>query len=282
MDAQMPETIIVVPCHNEAQRLNVDVFRSFARGHCDIKFLMVNDGSQDRTQSMLEQLAYSNPLQFDVLNLVENGGKAEAVRRGVLKAADSSPKNIGYWDADLATPLEAIPDFVAVLDRCRNIDLVMGVRLPMLGHRIRRRAVRRCLGMLFARITALVLGIRTKDTQCGAKMFRANPEILSLFSQSFRSRWIFDVELLARWIRLRRDVPGARIESTIYELPLETWEDVKGSKLKRGDFFKAISELASIWWRYLRPAAPSFGAFAQPETTSRPADASTEQPRRAA
>jgi glycosyltransferase involved in cell wall biosynthesis len=282
MDVPMADTIIVVPCHNEAQRLNLDVFRSFARGHRDIKFLLVNDGSQDRTQSMLEQLAYSNPLQFDVLNLAENGGKAEAVRRGVLKAASSSPLNIGYWDADLATPLEAIPDFLAVLDRRRNIDLVMGVRLPMLGHRIRRRAIRRWLGMLFARVTALVLGLRTQDTQCGAKMFRANAEMLSLFSQSFRSRWIFDVELLARWIRLRRDVRGIGIESAIYELPLETWEDVKGSKLKRGDFIKAISELASIWWRYLRPAAPALSTFARPETTSELADASTEQTRRAA
>ena len=107
---------------------------------------------------------------------------------------------------------------------------------------------------MFARVTALVVGIRTQDTQCGAKMFRATPEMLALFSQPFQSRWIFDVELLAPI-----DMPASRsarhisCRSAIYELPLDSWEDVKGSKLKRGDFFKAIAELAAIWWRYLRP-----------------------------
>jgi len=277
----MLQTTIVVPCHDEAQRLNVEAFRSFARGNQHVSFLLVNDGSRDRTQSILEQLAYSNPRQFEVLNLTENGGKAEAVRCGVLQAAEHCPANIGFWDADLATPLEAIPDFLAVLARRRNIELVMGVRVPLLGHDIRRRTIRRWLGKMFARVTALLIGIRTQDTQCGAKMFRATPDMLALFSQPFQSRWIFDVELIARWLRLRREVPGTLVSGAIYELPLDSWEDVKGSKLKRGDFFKAIAELAAIWWRYLRPAAPSYNALC-PLTSTAAADLESITPRRAA
>ena len=274
--------MIVVPCHDEARRLNLDAFRMFARGHGNVRFLLVNDGSRDRTQSILEQLAYSHPLQFDVLKLVENGGKAEAVRRGVLEAAKSLPDYIGYWDADLATPLAALPEFASVLGRHRQIDLVMGVRMPLLGHDIRRRTLRRWLGKAFSRVTAVLLGIRTQDTQCGAKLFRATPEMLSLFSRPFHSRWIFDVELLARWIRLRSDVSGPRVAHAIYELPLDAWEDVQGSKLKRGDFFKAIVELASIWWRYLRPAAPSYSAAIEPDTAADGENRSATQPRRAA
>ena len=55
-----------------------------------------------------------------------------------------------------------------------------------------------------------------------------------MFSQPFGSRWIFDVELLARLICLRRETIEFPAEASIFELPLESWEDVKGSKLKRG------------------------------------------------
>jgi dolichyl-phosphate beta-glucosyltransferase len=277
----MPNATIVVPCYNEANRLDLDAFRGFVRRNSDIKFLLVNDGSRDRTQSILEQLAYSHPTQFSVLNLVENSGKAEAVRRGMIEAMADEPEFVGYWDADLATPLEAIPEFVAVLRRCPKISLVMGVRLPLLGHDIRRRPLRRWLGRMFSRVTALVVGLRTQDTQCGAKLFRATPEVQTMFSQPFGSRWIFDVELLARLICLRRETIEFPAAASIFELPLDAWEDVKGSKLKRGDFVKAIAELASIWWRYLRPGASRWTVAAQSASTEKD-NALPAKPRRAA
>ena len=277
----MPNATIVVPCYNEANRLDLDAFRSFVRRNGNVKFLLVNDGSRDRTQSILEQLAYSHPLQFSVLNLVENGGKAEAVRRGMIEAMTGEPEFVGYWDADLATPLEAIPAFVAVLQRCPKISLVMGVRLPLLGHDIRRRPLRRWLGRMFSRVTALVVGLRTQDTQCGAKLFRVTPEVQTMFSQPFGSRWIFDVELLARLMCLRRETIEFPAAASIFELPLDAWEDMKGSKLKRGDFVKAIAELASIWWRYLRPGAARWSIATQSASTEND-NALPAKPRRAA
>jgi hypothetical protein len=89
-------------------------------------------------------------------------------------------------------------------------------------------------------------------------MFRCCREVLDAFSQPFDSRWIFDVELLARLLRMRRGTSQPSLREIVFELPLEKWEDVAGSKLKRGDFFKAVAELSVIWWRYLRPAAPQF------------------------
>ena len=51
-----------------------------------------------------------------MLDKQPNGGKAEAVRSGMLAAIDQGHAAVtGYWDADLATPLEVIPQLVARL-----------------------------------------------------------------------------------------------------------------------------------------------------------------------
>ena len=50
----MPETTIVVPCFNEAARLQPDAFREFVKKSPSCEFLFVDDGSQDETQSILE------------------------------------------------------------------------------------------------------------------------------------------------------------------------------------------------------------------------------------
>jgi GT2 family glycosyltransferase len=70
-------------------------------------------------------------MHFTISHLAENRGKAEAVRHGVLQAFAAGADYIGWWDADCATPLEAIPQFIAVLDAKPAIALVCGVRLRL-------------------------------------------------------------------------------------------------------------------------------------------------------
>jgi glycosyltransferase involved in cell wall biosynthesis len=275
----MTRTTIVVPCHNEARRLDVKAFRHFAGRSANVQILFVNDGSRDETLAVLNRIVAENPARFGVVDLGQNCGKAEAVRRGVLHAAGTEADFIGFWDADLATPLAVIETFVEVVQKRPEASLVMGVRLPLLGHAIHRRPVRGWLGAEFARIVSLAFGQRFQDTQCGAKLFRLTPETIAAFSQPFASRWIFDVELLARLRQLWR-ASGNSLRESVYEYPLDQWEDVAGSKLKRGDFFKAFAELAAIWWRYLRPGAPQFVGAAIDWRIS--FDAPTSSTRRAA
>ena len=243
----MSTTTIVVPCFNEALRLPVGAFRSFASDDRRVEFLFVNDGSTDETGRLLESLALERPGQFRVLHLERNQGKAEAVRSGVLQVLDSPAKYVGYWDADLATPLEPIRDFRAVMDRRDDVDLVIGARIPLLGHDIRRRTMRRRLGRMFSAAASRALHLPVYDTQCGAKLFRTSPLTRFLFGGRFLSRWIFDVELLARMRCLFRD------QMPVYEYPLELWTEVSGSKLRQRDFARATWELTRIWWAYLRP-----------------------------
>lgn len=251
----MSRAIVVVPCYNESQRLNPRAIQDFARRTQNVELLFVNDGSQDQTLDLLEHLHGSNPRRFSFLHLARNGGKAEAVRQGVLLAVRSGAEQVGYWDADLATPLAEIESFSRVLDRRPEIEVVLGTRIPLLGHRIERRPARHYLGRLFARTASWALGLRVFDTQCGAKLLRVLPHTAALFAAPFRSRWIFDVELLARMKWARRLERLSPLAEAVYEHPLDAWRDVAGSRLRKGDFIRATAELADIYGTYLRPGA---------------------------
>ncbi len=248
--------IVVVPCYNEASRLDTSAFRRFvAEGHPQ-QFLFVNDGSTDDTAGVLEALRHVNPRQFDVHHLPRNRGKAEAVRQGVLHALERHCQWVGFWDADLATPLEAIPQFCELLRDNPRLQVVIGARVRLLGRNIERRFLRHCLGRLFATVASLMLRLPVYDTQCGAKLFRASPETRALFDQPFRTNWIFDVELLARFVRGRRAAGLETAAEGVYEVPLNQWRDVAGSKVKPRDFVTSLFELMQIYGAYLRPGAP--------------------------
>jgi dolichyl-phosphate beta-glucosyltransferase len=245
-------TVVVVPCFNEARRLQGEKFLEFSRKFADIHLLMVDDGSTDDTLVQLNKLSASSAGRIRVQRLPKNQGKGEAVRQGVLTAVGGGAKNIGYWDADLATPLDYIPRFRRILQDRPEVQLVLGARIPLLGHRIHRSPWRGRLGRLFATAASCALRLRLFDTQCGAKLFRMTPETASIFADPFLARWIFDVELMARLLQANR---GRRPEELLFECPLEQWEDVAGSRLKLRDFAKAPWELAAIYWKYCRTTA---------------------------
>ncbi|MEX0978289.1 MAG: glycosyltransferase [Pirellulales bacterium] len=251
----MPRAIVVVPCYNEARRLNMRAIQDYGRSAEGAELLFVDDGSRDETLELLAHLQGANPRRFSYLHLAKNGGKAEAVRQGVLAAIRSGADYVGFWDADLATPLVDIESFGRVLDAKGHIEMVIGTRMRLLGHAIQRRRWRYLLGRLFANTASLALGVRVFDTQCGAKLFRVTPRLVELFERPFLARWIFDVEIMARLKVARRAAGLAPLWEAMYEFPLDAWRDVAGSTVKSGDFVKAALEMARIYWTYLRPLA---------------------------
>lgn len=246
----MARHAIVVPCFNEERRLKTDEFLAYARAHDEVGFVFVDDGSTDGTRRVLEDLRTRMPDRFDVLVLERNAGKAEAVRRGVLHATRGQPETFGFWDADLSTPLDEIQPFVDLLAQRPELMVIMGSRVKLLGRAIERKRMRHYLGRVFATCASTVLGLPVYDTQCGAKVFRNARGTRWAFRTPFLSRWLFDVELLARLGLLGRRRPAYDTHACVYERPLTTWRDVAGSKIKLTDWFKASWELVRIGCRY--------------------------------
>lgn len=241
--SRLARVTIVVPCYNEAERLDVEAFRGFEIPGQDLGFLFVDDGSRDGTAGVLEALRASAPERVSVIRLERNVGKAEAVRQGIAAAAERGCDCAGFWDADLATPLSELPRFVTTMESRPEIDMVFGARVRLLGRDISRRPSRHYVGRVGATLISSSLGLAVYDTQCGAKLFRCTPDLREVFSTPFRSRWIFDVEIIARFVqRWGRD----RVARSLYELPLTHWHDVQGSKVKALDFVRALRELWTI------------------------------------
>ncbi len=236
---------IVIPCHDEANRLDLDAIRTFLDAEAEVDLVLVDDGSRDGTRALLEELERSRPGRVALVLNDRNMGKAEAVRCGMKEAFAREPGTVGYWDADLSTPLEALPAFRRALEG-PGIEVVFGCRLKLLGREIERRALRHYVGRVYATFVSLVLDLGVYDSQCGAKLLRANEANKALFDRPFLSRWLFDVEILARMIEQAREEPARHPARAVVELPLATWKEVEGSKVRLRDGLRALWDLVRI------------------------------------
>jgi glycosyltransferase involved in cell wall biosynthesis len=245
----MPEVCVVIPCFNEASRLRGDEILEFLRSHEQVTICFVDDGSSDGTRATLEGVRAQAPQAVQVLVLPVNGGKAEAVRQGVLHAAASHRfALIGYWDADLSTPLRELPALLRAFEANPSCTLAMGARVRRLGSNIRRSASRHYVGRVFSTVASLLLKLPVYDSQCGAKVVRAD-FVDVLFGDPFLTKWIFDVEILAR---LRNYLGPAPVLGAVSEVPLMEWSEVGGSKLRFAHMVKVPLELMRISAHYQR------------------------------
>ena len=247
-------TGIVVPCYNEAERLQLSEFCGFLNSNDSTFFCFVNDGSNDGTQKILVDFVNKNPERSQVVNLHYNQGKAEAVRQGITTLLQTSKfQFVGYWDADLATPLATIPEFIEKIQSNRELIAVCGSRILRLGASIHRSFFRHYFGRVFATVASNILNIPVYDTQCGAKLFRTEHAEL-IFSEHFLSRWFFDVELFARSIEL---MGRQKTVHSIYEAPLSQWHDQGVSKVSWGSMIRTPIELLRIYYHYRNRIAKS-------------------------
>jgi hypothetical protein len=122
----------------------------------------------------------------------------------------------------------------------------MGARWQRLGAEINRNTTRHYFGRFFATLASIILDLKVYDTQCGAKVIH-HSLIDSITNEKFISKWLFDVEILARIIKQHGK---NKTEASIIEYPLSKWTEIGGSKIKLLDLLKVPIELLHIYRKY--------------------------------
>ncbi len=130
----MNETLyLVVPCYNEeevlhetSKRLLEKVTGMMEKGIINnkSKILFVNDGSKDKTWSIIEELHKKNNI-FSGVNLSRNRGHQNALLAGLMTAKEYADMTISL-DADLQDDIDVIDKFV--MEYYSGSDVVYGVR----------------------------------------------------------------------------------------------------------------------------------------------------------
>ncbi|MEK7275636.1 MAG: glycosyltransferase [Candidatus Desantisbacteria bacterium] len=243
---------VVIPCYNEERRLQVDDFINELAKNPNLLLLFVNDGSTDDTLKVIQKICEANPSRALCLSLDENKGKGEAVRMGMLYLLEKKTCNIiGFWDADLSVSLSEISDFVNIFQTNPNIQVIIGSRVHLAGRKIERVNFRHYIGRLFATIMCLTFGFDIYDTQCGAKLFKSEV-LIPVVQKPFFSRWIFDVELIIRILRLSPSLPPflQAKDDWLFEIPVKEWRNVSGTKRSIAAYINSFFDYITLVKKY--------------------------------
>lgn len=127
----MTRVAIVVPCYNEEDVIQETAHRlsellshlvSAGKASADSAIYFVDDGSRDRTWTLIEELAQSRP-HIRGIKLSHNRGHQNALLAGLMSAKGDVVISV---DADLQDDLAAIDDMLDAY--AQGYDVVYGVR----------------------------------------------------------------------------------------------------------------------------------------------------------
>lgn len=238
-DARTPELSVVIPAYNEEKALPAHfaalvplLDRLFGESW---EIIVFDDGSEDKT---FEVANGYRDTRVRALRHEPNRGKGAAVRAGFLATRG---KRVLLCDADMSTPPEMLPEFLAALDS--GADIAIGNRVNKRARITRKQsAVRRFFGTGFIYLSRFLTRTAIEDFNCGYKLFRGDLA-RELLGAAQATRWAYDVEVLA--LAVRR---GCKIA----EIPVE-WRHMDNSNVRLAtDILRTLGECAKIWLRLKR------------------------------
>lgn len=202
---------VVIPCYNEAKDIKEKaeiVKNKLSSLSIDTELILVNDGSKDNTQEVINSIDGVVHSGYDI-----NRGKGGAVKQGIL---DATGDYILFMDADLSTDLKAIDDIIPLLGK---ESFIIGSRhhkesiIP-----VKQPAKRRFIGWCCRKLVNGKFHFHYSDTQCGFKCIEAK-FAKKMVEKQIINGFAFDVEYL--YIAKLNNV-------NVLQIPV-VWRDDRGS-----------------------------------------------------
>lgn len=229
---EKPFLSIVIPAYNEEVRI-IPTIGAIASHVSDLGFtwelIISDDGSKDNTVALIEDLNFAN---VHVLKAPKNGGKGNAVQRGMLFARGDY---VLFSDADNSTPIEEVGKFITALHE-EGYDVAVGSRAAEGAEEANKSLLRHILSGGLRLIVRYLLNIKVRDTQCGFKMYTQDAAKRLHTTQTLMG-FSFDLEILYLAFKV-----GYRVK----EIPV-IWIDAPGSKVDtRKEVQRFLKDIVNI------------------------------------
>ncbi len=158
---------IVIPAYNEEDGIEqiiervLSVRAGLARMNIALEFIVVDDGSHDRTAQLI-----SEHREVCLIRHLKNRGYGAAIKTGFRYA---SGEYLAFLDADGTYPPECFPELCRVaIDQ--KADLIVGSRMG--GAKSDMPLTRRVGNFAYARLLSLIGNVAVRDTASGMRIIR--------------------------------------------------------------------------------------------------------------
>ena len=224
---------VVIPALNEEGNIGqtLEKVAAYLGSHgTAYEVIVVDDGSTDRTASVVRAAARRDPLIQ--LLASQHLGKGGAIRQGVSAARG---RYVLFMDADYSTRIEEWVQCASWLSD--GFDVVIGSRkMPGAVVKVRQHPLREGMGKGFTWLVNRWLGTRVSDVTCGFKCFTAEAAH-GIFGFQRVNGWGFDAEILFLARRL-----GFRLK----EIPVMWANDATTNVRLARDATRSFLELVNI------------------------------------
>ena len=224
---------VIIPAYNEEKLIKntlseIENFLSAQAYSCEI--IVIDDGSKDKTFSILEKLR-SDHKDLTVIRNNENRGKGYSVREAMLFAKG---KFRLFMDADNSTSIDQLINFIPFLED--GWDIVIGSR-ALKDSKIKKHQsfYKELLGNIGNKLIKIFAISEINDTQCGFKCF-SSESAQNIFSKLTIDRWGFDIEAL---------VIANKFNYKVKAVPV-IWKNRKETKVRNMDYLFTFKELLKI------------------------------------
>ena len=229
---------IIIPVFNDSESIGYlldEVLNVMLSNKLNFEIIVVNDGSQDNTSIVLDELTIKIK-ELSVISLRTNYGQTAAMAAGF---DNSNGEIVITLDGDLQNDPNDIPKLISHINE--GYDLICGWRYDRKDKLINRRIPSKIANKLIANVT----GLKLHDYGCSLKAFRK--EILD------------DIKLygeLHRFLPVLAKIEGAKIK----EIKVNHRSRKYGSSKYGIDrTFRVLMDLLTVWFMTKFLTRPMYG-----------------------
>lgn len=183
---------VVLPVYNEQACIHkmVHAVLAYLQEHPNYQFIFVDDGSTDRTKSIITAgIHLAKTRQIQLLSYQPRAGKGQAIRWGIDYAEGDY---ICYLDSDLAYSLDHLD---LLIEKLQYSEVAIGCRSLTLGNHKDLKLSRKIAGKVYNFLSRKLLNLSYSDMQAGLKGFQKHAAKM-LFAKQELTGFSFDVELI--------------------------------------------------------------------------------------